>query len=80
MTALEVVLAAARMNLRADTPEDGFAKIRNLSGFRFSDVELAQAVADGVRDHLLREPVRLLPGCLQCFWQLELVEVVDGRA
>ncbi len=78
--AREAVLAAARIGLRADTSEEGLAQIRTLSGFHFTDAELAQAVADCVRDRLLRDPVRLSPGCLQCVWQLELVEVVDGRA
>jgi hypothetical protein len=80
MSAREAVLVAARVGLRADTPEEGFAQIRSLSGFHFSDPELAQAVAEAVGDRLVLDPVRLLPGHLQCFWQLELAEVSGGRA
>ena len=80
MSAREAVLSAARMGLRADTPEDGFAQIRRLSASDFSDTELAEAVAETVGDRLMRDPVRLLPGCLQCFWQLELAEVAEKRA
>ena len=79
MSARDAVLAAARMGLRADTPEDGFAQIRSVSGSHLSDAALAAAVAEGVGDRLVRDPVRLLPGCLQCFWQLQLAEVLDDR-
>jgi hypothetical protein len=78
--AREAVLAAARTGLRADTAEEGFAQIRSLNGSQFSDTELAQAVAEAVRNRLLRDPVRLLPGHLQCFWQLELAKVTDEEA
>jgi hypothetical protein len=74
MDARGVVLQAAQVGVRAETPEEGFAQIRSLSGTDFSDVELADAVAAAVRDRLLREPVRLLPQHLKCFWQLELAQ------
>lgn len=80
MTAHEAVLTAARMGVRADTPEEGLAQIRSMSGLALTDAELAEVVAEGVRNRLLLDPVRLLPGHLQCFWQLELAEVADGRA
>jgi len=78
ISAREAVLTAARMGVRADTPEEGFARIRSLSGFPFSDAELAEAVAGAVGDGLLRDPARLLPRHLQCFWQLELGDAADG--
>jgi hypothetical protein len=80
MSTREAVLSAARMGLQADTPENGFEQIRSMCGSHFSDTELAEAVAKAVGDRLVHDPVRLLPGCLQCFWQLELAEVADGRA
>jgi hypothetical protein len=80
MNARDAVMVAARMGLRADSAEEGFAQIRSLSGGSFSDAELAQAVTEAVRERLLHDPVRLLPGHLQCFWQLELAEVTDGGA
>jgi hypothetical protein len=79
MDARDAVLAAARMGLRADSAEEGYAQIRSLSGASFSDSELSQAIAEAVRERLLRDPVRLLPGHLQCFWQLELADAADGR-
>jgi hypothetical protein len=72
MSPHEAVLAAARIGVDADTAEEGFIEIRTLTGMTFSDAELAEAIAKAVRDCLVRDPVRLLPGALQCRWQLEL--------
>ena len=72
MTAREAVLAAARAGLRADTAEEGFAEIRRGIGGAWSDAELADAVASAVAERVVRDPVRLLPGALQCHWKLEL--------
>jgi hypothetical protein len=74
MNAREAVLAAAREGLRADTAEEGFSEIRRLLGVDFTDAELANALAEAVAQHLVRDPVRLLPGALQCHWRLECVE------
>lgn len=71
MDAREAVLNAAHVGVRADTAEEGFARIRRITGKEFSDAELAEAVAASVRDGLVLDPVRLLPQCLQCFWQLQ---------
>jgi hypothetical protein len=68
----EAVLTAARAGLRAETAEEGFAAIRALTGTAFNDAELAEAVANAVAERRLRDPVRLLPGELQCHWKLEV--------
>jgi hypothetical protein len=72
MDARDAVLSAARRGVEADTAEEGFARIRDASGTSFSDAELAVAVATGVRESVICDPVRLLPGRLQCCWRLEL--------
>lgn len=72
MSPREAILTAARIGVDADTAEEGFAEIRTVTGMTCSDTELAEAVAAAVRDGLVRDPVRLLPGALQCRWQLEL--------
>ncbi len=72
MDARETVLAAARTGLRADTAEEGFAGIRRRTGTAFTDAELADAVAALVAEGLLRDPVRLEQGALQCHWRAEL--------
>jgi hypothetical protein len=82
MTAREAVLAVARMGLRAETAEEGFAAIRHMTETAFSDAELAEALAETVASHVIRDPVRLLPGALQCHWRLEFARDRDrhGRA
>ncbi len=82
MTAREAVLAAARAGLRAETAEEGFAAIREQTRTAFSDAELAATVADAVAERDILDPVRLMPGALQCHWRLELGRDRDryGRA
>jgi hypothetical protein len=72
MSAREAVLTAAHLGVRADNAEEGYAQIRSITGAEFPDAELAEAVAEIVHDGLIRDPVRLLPQHLQCFWQLVL--------
>ncbi len=72
MDAFDAVMAAARIGVRADTAEEGFALIRDRADTAASDAELAEAVAAGVRNGMLRDPVRLEAGHLQCYWKLEL--------
>jgi hypothetical protein len=72
MSAREAVLTAAHLGVRADNAEEGYAQIRSITGTEFPDAELAGAVAEIVHDGLIRDPVRLLPQHLQCFWQLVL--------
>lgn len=74
MTPREAVLAAARAGVDADTAEEGFAEIRALTGLAVSDAALAEAVAACVRERLVRDPVRLEPGALQCRWVLALAD------
>lgn len=70
---LAAILAAARSSaVEAPTAELGYERIRALTGTSFNDAALADAVAAAVRDSLLRDPVRLEPGALQCRWVLEL--------
>jgi hypothetical protein len=80
MTSRDAVLTAAQATVDADTAEEGLAEIRALAGTEFSDAELAAAVAAAVREGLVRDPVRLLPGALQCRWRLELAPGADAGA
>jgi hypothetical protein len=77
MDARTAVLAAAKARLVVDSAEEGFAEIRARTACSASDAALADAVAALVRERLLRDPVRLLPGRLQCFWCLESVAGTD---
>ena len=80
MSPRDAVLAAARIGVDADTAEDGFAEIRALTGTKFTDAELAEAVATTVCDRLIRDPVRLLPSALQCRWLLEMASRAGSGA
>ena len=80
MDAREVVLTAARKGLRAETAEEGFAAMRRVTSTSFSDAELAGAVAAAVAERVLRDPIRLMPGALQCHWKLELTAEGHARA
>ncbi len=69
----EAILRAAWAGaVRADNAEDGFDRIRAMTGCALDNVALADAVAECLRAGLIREPVRLPEGALQCHWTLEL--------
>ncbi|MEO9189269.1 MAG: hypothetical protein ABI224_04585 [Acetobacteraceae bacterium] len=68
----DAILIAARDRPRADAAEAGYATIRALTATDFSDAALADAVALCVAEGLLRDPVRLEQGALQCYWRAEL--------
>ncbi len=52
--------------------EAGFAQFVALTGQDVSYDAFCNAVADSLRDGLIREPIRLPEGALQCHWHLEL--------
>jgi hypothetical protein len=52
--------------------EAGVARIQELTGKIASEQELHDALAACLHDGLIREPVRLPEGALQCHWRLEL--------
>jgi hypothetical protein len=52
--------------------EAGFARVRGLTGAALDDAAIAAAVSACVADGLIRDPVQLPPGALQCHWRLSL--------
>lgn len=73
MSPSEVILRVAWPGaLTADNAEAGFARIREMTGCGLDDAALARALAACVAEKLIREPVRLPEGALQCHWTLEL--------
>jgi hypothetical protein len=58
------LLRAAASGVSADTAEAGLARL----GLPDAQPALAGLIAEG----LVRDPVRLEPGALQCHWRLEL--------
>jgi hypothetical protein len=70
MEAREALLRAAAAGVSADSAEAGLAAL-GLGGAQ-------EALRRLVAERLIREPVRLEPGALQCHWRLELTPA--GRA
>ncbi|MBS0559896.1 MAG: hypothetical protein JSR21_07565 [Proteobacteria bacterium] len=70
--------AAAPAPLVAPDAEAGIAQLRALSATPAPPAAWHEAVAEAVRDGIIRDPVRLPPGALQCHWCLELTTA--GRA
>lgn len=52
--------------------EAGYERFAALTGGVVSYDAFCDAVAAGLREGLIREPVRLPEGALQCHWHLEL--------
>jgi len=75
MTPTEAVLFAAwKGAVTADNAEDGFDRLRTITGSALTNAEIADAVAECLRRKLVRDPVRLPEGALQCHWTLELTQ------
>ena len=75
MPTTDVILRAASQGaVTADNVELGFARVREITGSALDDTAMAAAIAACLRDKLIREPVRLPEGALQCHWTLELTQ------
>ena len=67
-----------RHPIRADNFEAGFDRFVALTGETIPAQQFQDAVLAAVMAGLIRDPVRLPEGALQCHWQLELTPA--GRA
>jgi hypothetical protein len=67
-------LLTAAFRYRIDEPniKAGYERYAALTGGTFDMDTFRTAVADCLRDQLIREPIRLPEGALQCHWRLEL--------
>ena len=73
MDAIELLLVTAfRHVINEPTIEAGYERFATLTHGAVDDAAFRDAVAACVRDGLVREPVRLPEGALQCHWHLEL--------
>ncbi len=81
MDAVQLLLTTA-LTHRIDEPniEAGFERFSALTGSSVGYGAFCDAVAACVRDKLVREPVRLPEGALQCHWHLELTPAGVGAA
>ena len=64
----------------APNAEDAFEQIRALADVPLDAAAFHDAVAEAVRRGLIRDPVRLPPGSLQCHWHLELTQAGTAAA
>jgi hypothetical protein len=79
MDAIGLLLTTAfRHTISEPNIEAGFARFVGLVGRDIGFGAFCEAVAACERDGLIREPIRLPEGALQCHWHLELTP--DGVA
>jgi hypothetical protein len=77
---------AYRHRVTAANADEAFARIRDIAGEPLEAPALHEApafheaVAAALAAGLIREPVRLPPGSLQCHWRLELTPAGVERA
>lgn len=73
MDAAAILLTTAfRNRINEPTLEAGFERFVALTGQAIPYDAFRDAVSACLRDGLIREPVRLPEGALQCHWHLEL--------
>ena len=73
MAAKSLLLRVAfRHVVNEPTIEAGYARVASLCEDPPGYDAFCDAVADCLRDQLIREPIRLPEGALQCHWHLEL--------
>ena len=71
---------AYRYRVTAANADEGFLAVQEIAGTTLDPVPFHAAVADALAARLIREPVRLTEGALQCHWRLELTPEGVARA
>ena len=56
----------------ADNAEDAFERVQAISPEKMDAALFHEAVALCLREGLIRDPIRIEEGALQCHWKLEL--------
>lgn len=67
-----ILIAAFQHTINEANIEAGYERFRRLTDDALDQASFCDAVAACLRDSLIREPVRLPEGALQCHWHLEL--------
>ena len=67
-----LLTTAFRHSINEPNIEAGFERFASLTGSSLDYGAFCDAVAAALRDGLIREPIRLPEGALQCHWHLEL--------
>ncbi|HTI82392.1 MAG TPA: hypothetical protein VL614_18225 [Acetobacteraceae bacterium] len=74
MTGAQATLlrVAFRNPITEPSVEAGYARFHTLDADAIDYASFCDAIASCLRDGLIREPIRLPEGALQCHWHLEL--------
>ncbi len=67
-----LLMAAYRHTINEPNIEAGYERFRTIAHDAIDYPAFCDAVATCLRDGLIREPIRLPEGALQCHWHLEL--------
>lgn len=67
-----ILITAFRHVINEPNIESGFARFTALAAGEVDDDAFRDAIATCLRNGLIREPIRLPDGALQCHWRLEL--------
>ncbi len=67
-----LLLIGFRHSITEPNVEAGFERVQAIMGGKLDANAFHDALASSLRDGLIREPVRLPEGSLQCHWHLEL--------
>jgi hypothetical protein len=67
-----MLVTAFRNRINEPNVDAGFEQFAALTGHTVTYDAFCNAVAECLRDRLIREPIRLPEGALQCHWHLEL--------
>jgi hypothetical protein len=67
-----LLITAFRHRISEPNIDLGFERFLTLAGQPIAYDAFCDAVATCLRDRLIREPIRLPEGALQCHWHLEL--------
>jgi hypothetical protein len=70
-----LLLVARHQPIIAPDADSGIARVAQLAGGADDAAAWLDVTAEGVEAGLLRDPVRLPQGALQCHWHLELTPV-----
>jgi hypothetical protein len=67
-----ILITAFRHRINEPNVDAGFEQFTAVTGKQVVYEAFCDAVAGNLRDGLIREPIRLPEGALQCHWHLEL--------
>jgi hypothetical protein len=67
-----ILITALRYRINEPNIDEGFAQFTAVTGKPVAYQAFCDAVVSNLRDGLIREPIRLPEGALQCHWHLEL--------